>query len=336
MKLNQLSKFYVITKFFVTFFLFYYIFDLLEFINFFQEGLLTLGVIVYTDLETDRSKILSENKGKTAIYQWSHLGSGKTYVGSAFDLSKRLKKYFRKSYLEPNKTRYINNALLHYGYSAFSLTILEYIDISNLSIAEARKLILEREQFYIDSLEPVYNIAPIAGSRLGSKHTEESKDLMRGENNHMFGKFHTEETKAKMSEAQKGRSLSANTKSLISKAISGENHPMFGKKGNFNPRFGKSHTQETKDLISKGLKGVLKSKEHKAKISLAKNKKVFVYSFDSISNEIMFHVSFNSYKEAANYFICSRRTLANYVDKNILYKKQWFLYTSEQISLNKI
>jgi len=31
---------------------------------------------------------------------------------------------------------------------------LEYIDISNLSKVNARKLILEREQYYLDLLEP--------------------------------------------------------------------------------------------------------------------------------------------------------------------------------------
>jgi group I intron endonuclease len=98
---------------------------------------------------------------------------------------------------------YISNALLLHGYSSFSLTILEYIDISNLSKDEARKLILEREQHYIDSLSPVYNINPIAGSRLGSGHTQETiarmSEIKKGENNPNFGKIHSIESRAKMS-----------------------------------------------------------------------------------------------------------------------------------------
>jgi group I intron endonuclease len=70
---------------------------------------------------------------------------------------------------------YIYRALLHHGYSKFSLSILEYIDISGLSKSEARKLILEREQFYIDNLSPEYNINPKAGSRLGSTHSAVTK-----------------------------------------------------------------------------------------------------------------------------------------------------------------
>jgi len=62
------------------------------------------------------------------------------------DLSKRLRSYYSINYLDRNKSMYICNSLQNHGYSAFSLTILEYIDVSNLSKDESRKLILEREQ----------------------------------------------------------------------------------------------------------------------------------------------------------------------------------------------
>lgn len=41
--------------------------------------------------------------------------------------------YYSIGYFTRNKNSYINKALLHYGYGAFSLTIYEYIDISHLS-----------------------------------------------------------------------------------------------------------------------------------------------------------------------------------------------------------
>jgi hypothetical protein len=64
----------------------------------------------------------------------------------------------------------------------FFLTILEYINISDKSIDEARELILEREQHYIDSLAPEYNILKTAGSLLGYKHSKESLIKRSGEN----------------------------------------------------------------------------------------------------------------------------------------------------------
>lgn len=133
-------------------------------------------VIIYNNADTDRSRILSDNKGRTGIYLWIHRESEKFYIGSAVDLSNRLSKYY--SFPELNKwDNYISRALIHHTYSAFSLSILEYIDIANSSKEEARKLILSREQFYLDFIfsedEPnTYNILKIAGSLLGYQHSE--------------------------------------------------------------------------------------------------------------------------------------------------------------------
>jgi hypothetical protein len=56
----------------------------------------------------------------------------------------------------------------------FSLSILENINIKNLSKDKARKLILEREQHYLDTLELEYNILKVAGNLLSYKYSEES------------------------------------------------------------------------------------------------------------------------------------------------------------------
>lgn len=68
-------------------------------------------------------------------------------------------------------------------------------------------MILSKEQYYLDALSPHYNINPIAGSRLGSQHTKETKALMSfakaGENHPMFGRTLPAETLDKIS-ATKG------------------------------------------------------------------------------------------------------------------------------------
>lgn len=63
----------------------------------------------------------------------------------------------------------ICKALLKYGYAGFRLEILEYCSSS---------IVLDREQFFIDKLNPEYNILKIAGSNLGYKHSEASLKLM--------------------------------------------------------------------------------------------------------------------------------------------------------------
>ena len=101
---------------------------------------------VYLNADTDKLDIIKDNKGKTGIYLWTHISSGNTYVGSSIDLSKRLNSYYSLSYLTRRNRSYICNALSNHGYSAFSFTIIEYIDLSGLSKDQIRKFILEREQ----------------------------------------------------------------------------------------------------------------------------------------------------------------------------------------------
>jgi len=55
--------------------------------------------IIFNNVVTDKSTILTAVKGKAAIYQWTHKETGKSYVGSAIELDKRLKNYYNKSYL---------------------------------------------------------------------------------------------------------------------------------------------------------------------------------------------------------------------------------------------
>jgi group I intron endonuclease len=109
-------------------------------------------------VEIEKLQIISDNRGKTSIYMWIHLKSGRKYIGSALDLSKRLLYYFSPKHLDRNKSMYICRALKDHGYGEFSLSILEYINISDLSIEQTKDLVISREQFYIDSLSPEYNL----------------------------------------------------------------------------------------------------------------------------------------------------------------------------------
>jgi len=251
-------------------------------------------IITYYNADIEKSKILSENKGKAAIYMWKNVLSSKIYIGSAFDLSKRLSTYYTPSDLK-RVNNYISRALLQYTHSAFSLSILEYIDISDLSKEDARKLILEREQYYLDFIFSIdesntYNILKEAGSLLGYKHTNFSlakmKESKGGQNNPMIGKSHTPETKAKMSKP----------KSAITKAKMSISQKSINRTGNYNPM----------------------------------SKKIFVYSFDPETQVTILYKFFDSCTEAAKFFNCSSRVISYYLDKNKLYKKQWILSSSSK------
>jgi group I intron endonuclease len=85
-------------------------------------------------------------------------------VGSSTDLHRRFSAYYSVAYLTKYNSINIHRALLKYGYSAFSLRILEYCNKEDL---------IAREQYYIDLYKPEYNILKVAGSSIGFKQTEE-------------------------------------------------------------------------------------------------------------------------------------------------------------------
>lgn len=111
----------------------------------------------------------------------------KKYIGSAIDLNKRINRYFQESYLNHKiyKKYYIVRAIKKYGISNFVISVLEYTNHSRLEL-------IKREQYYIDTLNPEYNILRKAGNSLGYKHSFQ--------------------TKLKISLFNKGRKLSSKTK----------------------------------------------------------------------------------------------------------------------------
>jgi group I intron endonuclease len=277
------------------------------------------------------------------------------YVGSAVDLSIRLSKYYSPYELK-RVDNYISRALIYHNHSVFSLSIVEYIDISTLDKKEARVLILEREQYYIDSLLPEYNILKVAGSSLGYTHSVESlaklSEINKGKSLSaetkakisiaQSGKSLFAETKAKLSEINKGKSLSAETKAKLSEikkgkahsaetllkmneALSGYNHPMFGK----------SVSAETKAKLSEALSGKNHpmfgksvSAETKAKISAAQGTTIYVYSSDGFT----LINTFPSANNAAKHFYVDKDTVLRYARNtgsgSKIFKEQWFFSTS--------
>jgi group I intron endonuclease len=151
--------------------------------------------------------ILKENKNKSGIYRWNNIVTGKSYIGSSLNLSKRFNEYYYLKYYHKRLSRsssIIYNSVIKYGHINFSLDILEYCNLS---------VLIEREQYYIDLLNPEYNILKKAGSRLGVKLSEETKNKMRLS---ATGRKHTFETKEKMRISSMGHTLSEEVRKKVS------------------------------------------------------------------------------------------------------------------------
>lgn len=174
-------------------------------------------VMTYTNCDLEKNKILADNRNKAVVYRWVNNVNQKTYIGSSVNFTERLYKYYSVKHLMNRKTA-IHNALLKYGYSNFTLEILEYCEGVNP---------ISREQFYIDSLRPEYNILNQAGSSLGFKHSEETLGFFRNDRKvseetrknlsvAATGRILTESERKKISDSRKGIRLSDETRTKIS------------------------------------------------------------------------------------------------------------------------
>jgi group I intron endonuclease len=184
---------------------------------------------VYLNSKESKSLIYKENNKCSGIYLWFNNINEKYYIGSAKDLRNRLARYYSDKELA-RTNNLIHKAIIKHKHHNFSLYILEYCDLDNL---------IAREQFYLDSLTPPYNILTVAGSSLGFKHSEETKALM---SEIKIKDLDLLERIEALSEINRGSVKSEEFKALRSTLTKGENNPMFGK----------AHTPESRALM--GLK----------------------------------------------------------------------------------
>ncbi len=193
-----------------------------------KPSFLTIPVRTYLP-KLDRNLIGKENKNRPVIYQWINLINGDTYIGSAAKGSSRLLSYFLPSVLNRNLPIY--NSLNSYGHNNFCLGILEDLtyQLKFLNSQEARKTLLEKEQFYLDILFLTYpsiklNLANVAGTTLGLKHSEQFRLNRTGKLNPMYGKVFSPE--------------------FLAMQIKDKNGPL-------NPQYGKVKSMETRAKLQR-------------------------------------------------------------------------------------
>lgn len=133
----------------------------------------------------------------TGIYEIVNTVNGKRYVGSAVSFRRRWYEHRRQLKAGSHHSRKLQAAWKKHGEAAFQFSIL---------LICAKPNLLLYEQVAIDNLRPDYNISPTAGSTLGFKFTEESKQKIRAK---ALGRVWTDEAKSKLSATISNRKLSA-------------------------------------------------------------------------------------------------------------------------------
>jgi len=177
------------------------------------------------------------------IYLIRNTQNGNFYIGSAVCFSNRWAVHRRALRKGDSGCRRLQNAWNLYGEQAFVFEVLEHVC--------AAEHLIEIEQGYLDALSPPYNICKVAGSALGTRHSQETRikmsDRKKGPLNPFFGRTGSDHPRF-----NKGHS--AEHKAQMSKKHSGASNPMYGVR----PAHAKLETSTVraiKDMLSLGISG---------------------------------------------------------------------------------
>jgi group I intron endonuclease len=194
----------------------------------------------------------------TGVYVIEHIASGKKYVGSAAkSFSQRWGNHRRTLRKGTHKNAHLQSAWSKYGEDAFVFRI-----VKRTSPEDA----VDSEQAHIDlyqACDPTmgYNNAPIAGSNLGYKHTDEARANMSLAQKVWKRNPHSSETIANMSAAKMGKKR----KPFTAEARANMSIVKMGNKHNL----GRTLTAEHRANLSAATKGRPKTAETRERMSAA-------------------------------------------------------------------
>ena len=137
--------------------------------------------------------------GRSGCYKIVNHTNGKMYIGSAVNMQRRMVRHRTDLRGGRHDNGHLQRAFDRDGEDAFTFEVIAPCDPGSL---------LEWEQAFIDAGEPEYNILRVAG---GGR----------------YGIAHSPETKAKMSAAAQGHTLSAESRAKLSASRTGKKLPPF-------------------------------------------------------------------------------------------------------------
>lgn len=179
----------------------------------------------------------------SGVYQILTQVNGKRYIGSAVNIRKRWQTHLSDLRCQRHSNCHLQRAFEKYGEHAFSFSVLECIeDFAQL---------IPREQHFLDTLKPEYNILPTAGSWLGCHLSPETRCKI---SEAMMGKRHSEEARKKISEARKGKARSEETCLKISETMRGRHYSKARRSRMSEAQMGHEVTERTRRKLSKAAK----------------------------------------------------------------------------------
>lgn len=143
---------------------------------------------------------------KSGIYKILNTKNGKCYIGSAVRLTTRFNTHKSKLKLNQHPNKHLQASYNKYTGWNFEFLIIELCSVEKL---------LEREQFYINSLKPEYNKRKEAKSNVGINFGKQTKEHIEKRMLKVRGGKHCEQARLNNSNAQKGKKLSEKEKTRL-------------------------------------------------------------------------------------------------------------------------
>lgn len=198
---------------------------------------------------------------KSGIYKITS-PSNKVYIGQSIDIENR-KNYYAINDCKPQIRLY--NSLKKYGFENHLFETIEFCEVDKLN---------ERERYWQENYDVLglngLNCKLTKTADKSGSHSEETKRKI-GESNK--GKIRTDAHKQKYSDAKKGKNLTELHKESIRESLVGKPKTEEHKKKMSERMIGSKLSEEAKRKISEAHKGRKLSEEHKRKIAEAKRKK---------------------------------------------------------------
>ena len=99
---------------------------------------------------------------KAGVYQLVNKTNGKSYIGSSVDIYNRLNTYKCLSKRGKVHNKHLQYSLNKYGIDAFEVTVLEFVDLSDIPVLFRKERLIQAEQRWLDQMRPEYNKRKIA------------------------------------------------------------------------------------------------------------------------------------------------------------------------------
>lgn len=141
------------------------------------------------------------------IYKIENIINNKIYIGSCSNFNVRKGSHLCLLRQGKHHSIKLQRSFDKYGEINFIITLIEKCEKENL---------ISREQYYIDTLKPFYNICLVAGSTKGRVFTDSHKEKL---SKSLTGKVRTEEQKERQRQIKIGKIHTEQTKQKVSKIV---------------------------------------------------------------------------------------------------------------------